>query len=79
MTRKEDILDAMSGAYWFSMMDQMSAYYQVRMREEDVKFTAFQAPNGPCSSHGSLQRASYDAQVDIEAVSGLEEHEVVLR
>ncbi|GMF21582.1 unnamed protein product [Phytophthora fragariaefolia] len=27
MTRKEDILDAMSGAYWFSTMDLMSAYY----------------------------------------------------
>ncbi|KAE9048255.1 hypothetical protein PR002_g564 [Phytophthora rubi] len=36
----------MSGAYWFSTMDRMSAYYQVRMREADVKFTAFQAPNG---------------------------------
>ncbi|KAG6616287.1 Retrovirus Polyprotein [Phytophthora cinnamomi] len=46
MTRKEDILDAMSGANWFSAMDLMSAYYQVRMREEDIKFTAFQAPNG---------------------------------
>ncbi|KAG3109584.1 hypothetical protein PI125_g10791 [Phytophthora idaei] len=46
MTRKEDILDAMSGAYWFSTMDLMSAYYQVRMRMEDIKFTAFQAPNG---------------------------------
>ncbi|KAE8984588.1 hypothetical protein PF011_g20719 [Phytophthora fragariae] len=32
MTRKEDILDAMSGAYWFSTMDLMSAYYHVRMR-----------------------------------------------
>ncbi|OWZ07833.1 hypothetical protein PHMEG_00019719 [Phytophthora megakarya] len=46
MTRKEDILDAMSGAYWFSTMDLMSGYYQVRMREEDIKFTAFQAQNG---------------------------------
>ncbi|KAE9044734.1 hypothetical protein PR002_g2637 [Phytophthora rubi] len=36
----------MSGAYWFPMMDLMFAYYQVRMREEDIKFTAFQAPNG---------------------------------
>ncbi|KAG3111863.1 hypothetical protein PI124_g8257 [Phytophthora idaei] len=27
-------------------MDLMSAYYQVRMREEDIKFTAFQAPTG---------------------------------
>ncbi|KAG4228993.1 hypothetical protein PC116_g22673 [Phytophthora cactorum] len=26
-------------------MDLMSAYYQVRMRAEDIKFTAFQAPN----------------------------------
>ncbi|OWZ03601.1 LOW QUALITY PROTEIN: hypothetical protein PHMEG_00024637 [Phytophthora megakarya] len=46
MTRKEDILNAMSGAYWFSTMDLMSAYYQVRMREKDIKFTAFQVPNG---------------------------------
>ncbi|OWY91020.1 polyprotein, partial [Phytophthora megakarya] len=46
MTRKEDILDAMSGAYWFPTMDLMSAHYQVRMREEDIKFTAFQVPNG---------------------------------
>ncbi|KAG3095727.1 hypothetical protein PI125_g16188 [Phytophthora idaei] len=46
MTRKEDILDAMAGAYWLSTMDLMSAHYQVRMREEDIKFTAFQAPNG---------------------------------
>ncbi|KAJ8524886.1 hypothetical protein ON010_g16230 [Phytophthora cinnamomi] len=46
MTRKEDILDAMAGAYWFLTMDLMSAYYQVRMREENIKFTAFQAPNG---------------------------------
>ncbi|KAG3145147.1 hypothetical protein PI124_g10443 [Phytophthora idaei] len=36
----------MSGAYWFAMMNLMSVYYQVRMREEDIKFTAFQAPNG---------------------------------
>jgi hypothetical protein len=46
MTRKEDVLDAMSGAYYFSTMDLMSAYYQVRMREQDIKYTAFQAPSG---------------------------------
>lgn len=46
MTRKEDILDSMSGAFYFSTMDLLSAYYQVRMREEDIKYTAFQAPNG---------------------------------
>ena len=27
-------------------MDLMSAYYQVRTREEAIKYTAFQAPNG---------------------------------
>ncbi|POM66892.1 Hypothetical protein PHPALM_17178 [Phytophthora palmivora] len=46
MTRKEDIVDAMAESYWLSTMDLMSAYYQVRIREEDIKFTAFQAPNG---------------------------------
>uniref|UniRef100_H3G647 Reverse transcriptase domain-containing protein n=1 Tax=Phytophthora ramorum TaxID=164328 RepID=H3G647_PHYRM len=46
MTRKEDIVDVMAGAYYFSTMDLMSAYYQVRLREDDIKYTAFQAPNG---------------------------------
>ncbi|KAE9333520.1 hypothetical protein PF008_g14406 [Phytophthora fragariae] len=66
MTRKDDILDAMSGAYWFSTMDLMSAYYQVRMREEDIKYTAFQAPNrlweylvlpmGVCNAPATMHR-----------------------
>ncbi|POM64835.1 Hypothetical protein PHPALM_19585 [Phytophthora palmivora] len=42
MARKEDFLDVMAGPYWLSTMDLMS----VRMREEDIKFTAFLAPNG---------------------------------
>ncbi|OWZ17101.1 LOW QUALITY PROTEIN: Pol Polyprotein [Phytophthora megakarya] len=46
MTRKEYILDDMDGEYYYSAMDLMSAYYQVRMRVEDIKFTAFQDPNG---------------------------------
>ncbi|KAG2897209.1 hypothetical protein PC115_g17276 [Phytophthora cactorum] len=60
MTGKEDTLDVISGAYWFSTMDLMSAYHQVRMRAEDIKFTAFQAPNGlwtlgvSCTAHGRL-------------------------
>ncbi|POM64699.1 LOW QUALITY PROTEIN: Uncharacterized protein PHPALM_19737 [Phytophthora palmivora] len=37
MTRKEGILDVMVGSYWLSAMHFMSAYYQVRMREEDIK------------------------------------------
>ncbi|POM59800.1 polyprotein [Phytophthora palmivora] len=46
MTPKEDIVDVMAGSYWLSTMDLMSAYYKVRMREDDIKFTAFQASNG---------------------------------
>ncbi|OWZ09666.1 LOW QUALITY PROTEIN: hypothetical protein PHMEG_00017593 [Phytophthora megakarya] len=46
MTSKEDILDDMAGAYYYSTMDLMSAYYQVRMRKEDIKFTAFQVAKG---------------------------------
>ncbi|KAJ8515350.1 hypothetical protein ON010_g18574 [Phytophthora cinnamomi] len=36
----------MAGAYYFSCMDLMSAYYQVRMKIDHVKYTAFQAPSG---------------------------------
>ncbi|KAG2938032.1 hypothetical protein PC115_g3917 [Phytophthora cactorum] len=45
MTRKEDVFDSMAGAYYFSCMDLMSAYYQVRMKLDHVKYTAFQAPS----------------------------------
>ncbi|KAE8995682.1 hypothetical protein PR002_g19545 [Phytophthora rubi] len=68
MMRREDILDAMAGANWFSTMNLMSAYFQERMQDEGVKFTAFQAPNG-LWEHLVLPmavcNASYDAQVDI--------------
>ncbi|KAE9005728.1 hypothetical protein PR001_g17374 [Phytophthora rubi] len=43
MTRKEDVFDSMAGAYYLSCMDLMSAYYQVRMKMDHVKYTAFQA------------------------------------
>ena len=46
MTRKEDVFDSMSGGYYFSTMDLMSAYYQIRMKKDHIKYTAFQAPNG---------------------------------
>ncbi|POM81917.1 Hypothetical protein PHPALM_56 [Phytophthora palmivora] len=46
MTRKEDVFDSMAGAYYFSCKDLMSAYYQVRMKLDHVKYTAFQAPSG---------------------------------
>ncbi|GMF26696.1 unnamed protein product [Phytophthora fragariaefolia] len=69
MTRKEDILDAMSGAYWFSTMDLISAYYQVRMREEDIKFTAFQAPNG-LWDHTYIFTKSTKIEDHLEALRG---------
>lgn len=45
MTRKEDVFDSMAGAHYFSCMDLMSAYYQVRMKADHIKCTAFQAPS----------------------------------
>lgn len=44
--RKEDIFDAMSGAWYFSCMDLLWGFYQVRMREQDIPFTAFATPDG---------------------------------
>ncbi|GMF19774.1 unnamed protein product [Phytophthora fragariaefolia] len=46
MTRKEDVFDSMAGAYYFSCTDLMSAYYQVRMKMDHVRYAAFQAPSG---------------------------------
>ena len=44
--RKEEILDAMYGGYWFSCMDLLSGYYQLLLRERDREFTAFSTPLG---------------------------------
>ena len=41
MPRKEDTFEAMSGSHWFSCMDLLSGYYQVRLSEKDIPFTAF--------------------------------------
>ncbi|POM58000.1 LOW QUALITY PROTEIN: Reverse transcriptase [Phytophthora palmivora] len=46
MSRKDKIIDKMQGAYWFSCMNVFSGYYQFRVRESDVPFTALQAPDG---------------------------------
>ncbi|POM62885.1 Retrotransposon Polyprotein [Phytophthora palmivora] len=45
MTRKEDVFNSMVGTYYSSCMDLMSAYYQVRMKLDHVKYTAFQVPS----------------------------------
>ncbi|GMF44478.1 unnamed protein product [Phytophthora fragariaefolia] len=46
ITRKEADCDSLAGVYYFSCMDLMSAYYQVRMKLDHTKYTAFQAPSG---------------------------------
>ena len=46
MPRKDDILDAMVDGYYFSCMDLLSGYYQLLLRHEDAKFTAFSTPTG---------------------------------
>ncbi|OWZ11710.1 LOW QUALITY PROTEIN: Retroelement [Phytophthora megakarya] len=46
MPRKDSILDRMSGSFWVSCFDLLSGYYQLRMREKDIPYTAFQTPDG---------------------------------
>ena len=46
MPRKEDTLDRMVGCQWYSTMDLLSGYYQVKVRASDTHFTAFQTPGG---------------------------------
>ena len=44
--RKDDIIDALQGSYWFSCMDLLSGYYQLALRESDRRLTAFSTPTG---------------------------------
>lgn len=41
LPRIEDVLDALSGAQWFSSLDLASGYWQIPVREEDRPKTAF--------------------------------------
>ncbi|GMF56292.1 unnamed protein product [Phytophthora fragariaefolia] len=43
---KEDTFDAMSGSHWFSCMELLWGYYQVKLRESDIPFTTFSTPDG---------------------------------
>ena len=44
--RKDEIMDVMQGAYWFSCLDLLSGYYQLGLRSSDCLFTAFSTPKG---------------------------------
>ncbi|OWZ11648.1 LOW QUALITY PROTEIN: polyprotein [Phytophthora megakarya] len=44
--RKEDIYDAMAKGKLFSALDLLWGFFQVRLREEDVPYTAFFTPDG---------------------------------
>lgn len=45
MPRKEDTFEAMAGSRLFSCMDLLWGYYQVKLREQDIPFTAFSIPD----------------------------------
>jgi hypothetical protein len=44
--RKDDIFDAMSRGRLFSSMDLLWGFYQVRLRERDIPYTAVATPDG---------------------------------
>ncbi|GMF18550.1 unnamed protein product [Phytophthora fragariaefolia] len=46
MPREEDTFDVMNKSQWFSCMDLLWGYYQVKLRESDIPFTAFSTPDG---------------------------------
>jgi hypothetical protein len=46
LPRIDDCLDSLQGKKYFSMLDCMAGYWQVKMSEESTKFTAFITPFG---------------------------------
>ncbi|OWY95739.1 polyprotein [Phytophthora megakarya] len=44
--RKEDIYDAMAGGYYLSAMDLLWVFFQVRLRQKDIQYTAFSTHDG---------------------------------
>ena len=46
LPRIDDLFDQLQGAKYFSSIDLQSAYYQVRLKPEDVPKTAFTTPMG---------------------------------
>ncbi|XP_075443550.1 uncharacterized protein LOC142487700 [Ascaphus truei] len=66
LPRIEEILNALNGSQWFSVLDLRSGYYQVPMSEEDQEKTAFvcplgfyqftRMPQGICGAPATFQR-----------------------
>ncbi len=46
LPRIDDLFDQLQGAMVFSSIDLQSAYYQVRLKPEDVPNTGFTKPRG---------------------------------
>ena len=46
LPRIDNLFDQLQGAKYFSSIDLQSAYYQVRLKPEDIPKTAFTTPMG---------------------------------
>jgi hypothetical protein len=46
LPRIDDLLDSLSGAYWFTTLDLANGYWQVAMHPDDIEKTAFITTHG---------------------------------
>ena len=70
----EELLDKLGGASWFSKLDLLQVYYQIRMHEPDVAKNTFRThhghyqftvmPFGLCNAPSSFHATMNDIQSD---------------